>query len=243
MRILSNKILLLGVVALVFYTITSLMDGAKIRQQRELEREAAAEKTRAYRLQEFADVKGMIDLSNADAQWVTQLCDSKEVVLDQLLTIDAEEAWIQENPIYFSGSIDDVRGNDDEFYEITVSLGRNLVYSNSLIEDLLPFCYVIGNSFRLKLKSSKEMLNPHMERISSLGFWSEFYHTYGLVAKINNVSSEPYLDENGDRVIAIVGEGSLINIRPLRTPEEPLLPRMTSPFPTANTTAETQSIP
>lgn len=61
------------------------------------------------------------------------------------------------------------------------------------------------------------------------------------MAKINSVSSEPYLTEDGDRVIAIVGEGSLINIRALITPYEPQVLRMPSEFPPTNTTTEIPS--
>ncbi|HIF74693.1 MAG TPA: hypothetical protein EYG31_00050 [Porticoccaceae bacterium] len=238
-----NKVLILGGVgALALYTIISLMDSSRIRQQRELEREAAVERATAYRLQEFADVEAMIDSSNADNQWGTKLCDSKEVVINKILTIDVEEAWIQDNPIYFSGSIDDVRGNNDQFYEITASLGSYSLYWNRPLENLLPLCYFLDQTFRLKLKVSKEMLNPHLERITSVtssGF-KDVYASYGLAAKINSVSSEPYLNEDGNRVIAIVGEGSLINIRPLHISGEPYPRRMTSEFPLNNTATETQ---
>jgi len=235
---MNKVVIIFGASALAFSAISSLLD---VRQQRELEREVAAEKMSAYRLQEFADVEGMIDLSNADTQWGAKLCDSRRVVIDRILTIDVEEAWIQDNPIYFSGSIHDVRGNNDKSYEVTTSLGIIAGYGNSLVENLLPLCYMSAQIFRLKLKASKEMLDPHLERITSLEDWTRLFHTYGLAAKINSVSSEPYLNEDGDRVIAIVGEGSLINIMPLRIEGEPLLPRMTSEFPPTNTTTEIPS--
>lgn len=233
-----NKVAIFCVVGfLALYTMNYLEDVSIKRQQRVLESQEARENLRAFRAAELADAEAMIDIFNADTEWGTKLCGSRQDIFDRVLTIYAEEAWIQDNPIYFSGSIEDVRNHSDQLYEISASLGFGQVYGNPLLEALQPFCY-ISETLRLKLTAPKELIDPQLERIASL---YRIYHSYGLVAKINNVSSEFYLDENGNRETAMIGQGSLISIMPLRIRSEPV-PNMISEFPTNNTTTEVQPI-
>jgi hypothetical protein len=147
-------------------------------------------------------VSQLVKDSNAIDDWVGKLSDNKRIRTEKILTIELERLWIGEQPILFTGSIEDISKLDDDNYLIYVE--------RSLFSSLKTM--FISTELALRLKCDKilidNLLNEQPDLFSSYGF----NNGIAVIAKINNIESEYFRGEEGEREEIKIGEGECINI-------------------------------
>jgi hypothetical protein len=125
----------------------------------------------------------LIQKNNANYQWIKEL--QNRDISTPLLTADLQKMWIQKNPIFFIGRIQDISIKNSEEYLLKVK------YSGF-------DSFLIGATLELELICKKELvddlLSKHKEVIQSFGLGDSIL----VIADISSVESSKIKVESSD---------------------------------------------
>ncbi len=144
-----------------------------------------------------AMVMSMASKANANTEWKDQLVKRYEGKPARLLTADVQKAWVQERPILFVGTLDDVIASTNGTFDLVATLA---------FVDSMQF----DQSLRISASCPPTVAIPVIESARKKSR-PTFRPDIAIVALIDRVDTQIERIAEGDSVTAIVGIGRCIS--------------------------------
>ena len=154
-------------------------------------------------------IKETIIKTGADVTWISKLCDSDSVRLENIMTIELEELWLSSNPILFYGKVSDIKTVNSEFYEIIIDR-EWFAFDDFIIQQIL----------QLKLKSPKTIIDSFL--IKNPQFIRSWNKEVAVVSTIKSIDTEWYITKEDTKSEIKIGLGELLEIVSISNPNDPL---------------------
>jgi hypothetical protein len=143
----------------------------------------------------------LVSQYNAIDNWEEILSKGNKTSASKIMTIELERIWLNEKPILFIGTIEDISTIDNTTYRIR--LGRGLYRR---IE------YIFFTEFGLELRCSKSEVDDFLKGHPSLFTGIEIFSSVAVIAKINQIKTEFYSGSEGSRKEMRIGVGDCLAI-------------------------------
>jgi hypothetical protein len=161
---------------------------------------AEREKAERSRQKIASTLKEMVTHFNAIDDWEKELAKGENLRTSKILTIELERLWVHERPILFCGAIEDISTIDDKSY--SVRIGRGLMNIN----------YMFLTNLVLVLRCSKSKIDDFLEKHPRLFSDLGLTKNVAVIARITQLKTEYYSDEEGSRQESRVGIGNCLAI-------------------------------
>jgi len=189
MKAMSRIIWIFIIVAIGAYFINNYLQ-SKAKEK--------AEQEKAKRIEQSirATVYQMVSKFNAIDDWEEKLSKGKRFRTEKILTIELEKLWLNNRPILFVGSIEDIATLDKENYILRIE--------RSLFTSLK---YIFNTELALELKCNKSMVDSFFKKYPNLFSDYDFNIGVAVIAKINQIKTEFFINEEGVKEEIKIGEG------------------------------------
>lgn len=146
-------------------------------------------------------LKVLVSQFNATDDWEQELSKGESVRITKILTIELEKLWLREKPILFFGTIENISSIDDTTYSVRLRRG--------LVSDM---DHIFLTNLVLVLRCSKskidDLLTKHPQLFSDFGL----SNNVAVIAHINELKTEFYIDDEGSKQESRVGIGDCLAI-------------------------------
>lgn len=171
------------------YSVKSFMDNKAKQKTEKIEANRSFQATAQARK---ATISQFVLRTNAVDDWESRLLAREKEF--RILTVDLEKLWLQERPILFEGTIEDIATYSQSDYMVLIEM------------------WSVGGAIKVSLVSKKEKIDSFLLEHPNVFKSSEDKNGVAAVARIKAIRTVEYSDENGDRVINRIGEGELVDI-------------------------------
>jgi hypothetical protein len=162
---------------------------------------AEREKNNRKREQVESGLNRLVSQYNAIDNWEEILSKGNKTSASKIMTIELERIWLNERPILFIGTIEDISTIDNTTYRIR--LGRGLYRR---IE------YIFFTEFGLELRCSKSEVDDFLKGHQHIFTDIEIFSSVAVIAKINQIKTEFYSGPEGSRKEMRIGVGDCLAI-------------------------------
>lgn len=166
-----------------------------------MENEAKRAEAKSVRQTIKSAVAEMVSRTGAINDWDLRLSKGEEFRFEPILTVELEKLWLQNRPILFIGSIEDITTHNQSQY--TVLVERSLYGS---------FAHTFDTELQLLLLFSKERINSFLEKHPDLFKDFGFNNGVAVVARINAIRTTYMPGEEGMRKAVKIGDGEMLDI-------------------------------
>ena len=146
-----------------------------------------------------ADVTILKNATGASLNWANTLSDGKNYRLKPILSIELEKVWLNQPPILFPSSLNDIVTLDEMHYQVTFERGWAL-------EPMLD------TKLRLSLKADKKVIDTFMSKNPKLLEDFGFNNNLVVSAKISEIEASQISDNEGVTTEVKTGIGELVGI-------------------------------
>ena len=166
-------------------------DNVKVKAEEEAKEEVIRVKT--------SEITNMVEVWDADYDWVKKLSHGEKIRIGNILTVDLEAVWLQDRPILFHGLITDISTYNEDLYVVTMKRGfGGKVY--------------FTQEFKLLLLVEKakidQIRNSHPDIIEDF----MVSNNIASIVSISSIDSETILNSDGDKEDIKIGKGRLLDL-------------------------------
>jgi hypothetical protein len=181
------------VLALVAWFIQTKVENNRIRDEKRVE-------TQRIEAEIKSDVAILKNSTGASLSWANTLSDGKDYRFKPILSIELEKVWLNQLPILFPGSLNDIATLDEIHYQVTFE--RSLWAVKPMFD----------TSLRLSLKADKKIIDDFMSKNPKLLEHFGFNNSLVVAAKISKIEVSQISDNEGVTSEIRTGVGELIGI-------------------------------
>ena len=163
-------------IVIITWVVNSKIENNRIREENLI---VEKQRTEAIR----AGVNALVKTHDITTNWVNTLSSGNKYRSRPVLSVELERAWIDNGPILFWGSLEDIATLDENHYLVTFE--RNL-WAN--------MGFRFDTDFRLSLRARKSQIDSFLESNPDIFEDYGFNNGVALVAKINEIHSNDVSD-------------------------------------------------
>lgn len=193
------KKLIWPIIFISFFTYISYSYIEKYKEDKTRDDAYLAESKRIEQETRLA-VAEMVSRTGAIDNWAGLLSKGNKFRIDPILTIELEKLWLENKPILFIGTINDIATHNETYYKVLIE--RSFFNSSD----------IFNTELQLSLLSEKEHIDSFLKRNSNLFKNYRLNSGVAVIADLEKIQTAYVSGEKGEKVEVKIAEGKLVDL-------------------------------